>query len=98
MICVSAFYHYLKAYAERKVAEIDLLREKWKTARERRRLYKEERPWINFDDPEYQRLWEIEIGAEDFYILSIKCNDYNINISWFHWRLEREEAEQKDDN
>jgi len=71
--------------------------EKWKTAREKRLLWKDSHPWFyDFDDPEYQRLWEIEIGAGDLYLLSI--GGISPGISWSDWRFERRKAEQDRDD
>lgn len=96
MTCALAYLPYFKARIARKNAEIKLLMEKWKLAREKRELWKEEHVWLfNFDDPEYQRLWEIEIGAEDLYLLSI--SGISSGISWSDWRFEQKQANQETD-
>jgi hypothetical protein len=82
-------------------ASIDLLRKKWKMAREERLLWRDEHlhlSYFNFDfnDPEYQRLWNIEIGAEDLYLqrISIACS--GAMISWYDYTCEREESEHQE--
>jgi hypothetical protein len=57
-------------------------------------MWKEEHPWLNFEHPEYQELWEIEIGAEDLYLLSIK--GAKPSTSWSEYNLEQAEAEDED--
>ena len=71
-----------------------LLQEKWKTARETRLLWKNEH-WLNFNfsDPEYQRLWEIEIGAEDIYLLHLNHVCSGASISWHDYKYESEESQ-----
>ena len=90
------FTQVLKAWAKRKDAEIKLLLEKWETAREERIAWKERYQWLGFDHPEYQKLWEIEIGAEDLYLLYIR--GISLGISWSDWRFERRKAEQDRDD
>jgi uncharacterized small protein (DUF1192 family) len=70
--------------------------EKWKTAREERIAWQERYQWLGFDHPEYQKLWEIEIGAEDLYLLSI--GGISPGISWSDWRFERRKAERDRDD
>jgi hypothetical protein len=84
LICGVLFLSYLKARCERKEAETKLLMEKWKTAREKRKLWRIRNPWSRVDHEDYEELWRIEIGAEDLYLLSINgqghamsYNDYN---------------------
>jgi|GEM_PF-1593325 hypothetical protein len=78
-------------------ARTDLLRKKWKTARKERLLWRDEH-WLNFnfDDPEYQRLWEIEIGAEDLYLIRINSVCHGASVSWQDYTHEREESEHQE--
>ena len=75
-----------------KMAKIKLLRTKWELAREGRLLWKEQH-WsgFNFHDPEYQRLWEIEIGAEALYLMHGPT--YWHAMSWDGYKAERQDFE-----
>jgi len=70
---------------------------RWKRARDERMRWKNDHQWASFDDPEYQRLWEIEIGAEDLYLLSMmswpRINGYD--TSWHDYCYEQDQAEQE---
>ena len=102
MLCAMIVLHIWK-YIESRLAlfhaRTDLLREKWKTARVERLLWKDEH-WFNFDDPEYQRLWEIEIGAEDLYLIRINSVCHGTSVSWQDYTqdytYEREESEPQE--
>ena len=77
-------------------AESKLLQEKWKTAREFRLFWKDKHPFdFNFNDPEYQTLWEVEIGAEDLYLLHISNICHGACISWTDYKLEEKEFKFK---
>ncbi|MDR3558098.1 MAG: hypothetical protein P4L61_01055 [Candidatus Pacebacteria bacterium] len=82
-----AISQWLKAYLERKDSERKLLMEKWKTVREQRISWQESHPWLGFDNADYQELWEIEIGAEDLYLLCI--NGISPGISWSDYCFEK---------
>ena len=100
MLCPMIVLHVWK-YVRSRInlfhARADLLRLKWKTAREERLLWKDEH-WLNFnfDDPEYQRLWEIEIGAEDLYLIWIDSVCHGASVSWHDYTHEREESEHQE--
>ena len=96
IVCILVLVPFFEARANRKVHQKILLREKWKIAREKRILWKEEHPWANFDDFEYQELWEIEIGAEVVYIFVTRCRKYG--ISWSDWSFARKKAQQEMDD
>lgn len=98
-----AFSQALKSWVKRKKAEIELFREKWKVAREERITWQERHWWLGFDCPEYQRLWEIEIGAEILYLISMQVTILGVvltrgaSISWSDWRFEQKQANQETD-
>lgn len=76
----------------------NLLLEKWNTARERRLLWKDQHLWnFNFDDPEYQELWEIEIGAEECYLLGIGNRFGDTRLSWQNYIEEREKSKLEEE-
>ncbi|MEN9524474.1 MAG: hypothetical protein RL536_543 [Candidatus Parcubacteria bacterium] len=61
-------------------------------AREKRLLWRDSNlSCYDFDHPEYQELWEMEIGAEDIYLLSI--NGLVHGMSWADYCHERQEFE-----
>ncbi|MDE2188349.1 MAG: hypothetical protein KGJ35_01315 [Patescibacteria group bacterium] len=66
----------------------------WKDARKKRIEWKEDHAWLDFDHPEYQSLWESEIGAEDLYLMYIGRT--SPSISWSDYCAERSEAEHDD--
>ncbi len=75
-------------------ARLDFLSSRWQSARQRRLRYVEDHPFFNFRDTEYQRLFEIEIGAEDLYLLHRSRFAKGVNISWRDYCHEqREECE-----
>lgn len=97
VVLVSLIARCIKARVDLYHARADLLRKKWNTARERRFLWKDEHmSCFNFDDPEYQRLWDIEIGAEDLYLLYISITCHSPGISWRDYTYEREESEPQE--
>lgn len=74
-------------------ARAELLKEKWKTARNVRMLWKEAHTQcFDFNDQEYQELWNIEIGAEDLYLL---YDRYGWCISWGDYKFEQKEYERE---
>ena len=81
----------IKRYAsENEKLRIDLL-EKWENARDDRITWCEDHgSQYNFDHPEYQELWDIEIGADALYIMS---EIYLVNrpdeISWPEYQAEK---------
>ncbi len=84
---------YVRAYLECKDSKRSLLIKRWKLAREERIEWRESYGWMDFNHPEYQRLWEIEIGAEDLYLLYNKGISYG--ISWSDYCFEKRLAEQE---
>jgi len=94
---------YFKSRKALKESRQKLLLEKWKTAREQRILWQESYRWLSFDHPEYQKLWEIEIGAEMLYLLHTELTVLGMNlfrgvsISWSDYCFERKKAEQEND-
>jgi hypothetical protein len=60
---------------------------------ERQWWYKDHQMFFDFYHPEYQRLWEIEIGAEALYI--IRAQGFigrlatHAYISWSDYRIEK---------
>jgi hypothetical protein len=90
----------IKKYAtvrhDRYLAECNLDLEKWKTAREERKLWEDSHlSCFDFDDPDYQQLWNIEIGAEDLYLLQMSKTCYCANISWEDYKFEREKYQKE---
>lgn len=64
------------------------LESKWKLARKERLLWRNSNPYsFNFNHYEYQRLWEIEIGAEMNYIIT---SGRLVSISWYEYCAERD--------
>lgn len=83
----------IKARMETLEARRKLLLVKWKAARNRRQLWKEEHlSYFDFNNPEYQTLWEQEIGSEDLYLLNICFWCKGVSISWSDYCFERKEA------
>jgi len=71
----------------------------WKKAREQRLAWKKEHATdvnFNFYDPEYQRLWNIEIGAEDYHILCNGLEKITVGVSWGDYIAERNEYSKQD--
>jgi hypothetical protein len=95
LVIVLHLWKYIESRIALFHARTDLLRQKWKTARKERLLWKDEH-WFNFDDPEYQRLWEIEIGAEEFYLIRINSVCHSASVSWQDYTHEREESEHQE--
>ena len=99
LICVLTISQCCKFFTKRDKDtrfKRNFLRGRWKKAKDNRLRWKNEHPWASFDDPEYQELWEIEIGAEDLYLLSIKIRGYH--ISWSDWCFARKKAQQEMDD
>jgi len=88
---------YIKNHFALYDARAKLLRKKWKAARKARLLWKDEHTLcFNFGDPEYQKLWEIEIGAEDLYLLySDSVLFHGISMSWQDYKFEQKESERE---
>lgn len=60
----------VKKRIRRHLRRIDTLIHCWRLARNERERWKEDhKAFFNFNHPEYQRLFEIEIGAEDIYLM-----------------------------
>ena len=89
----------IKAKMKTFEAESDLLMEKWKLARDRRRGWKEDHRFsFNFNNSEYQTLWDLEIGSEYIYLLHL--SDAGIkgdNISWADYCIEKRQAEEENE-
>jgi len=94
LVLALASQPYFKSRAALKESQRQSLKVTWESARNKRKLWKEEYPWLNFDHPDYQELWQIEIGAEDVYLLSI--NGAKPSTSWSEYNLEQAEAEDED--
>jgi hypothetical protein len=92
-------YKLLKARLNLFNAEADLLRVKWQLARDRRKLWRDEHlSYFNHLDPEYVRLWEIEIGAEDLYLLHInRLINAGVAISWSDYKSEQNNSNPLED-
>ena len=75
-LTLTTIFCFVQFWKKRERAHEDrrrVLLDRWCRARGDRRDWEDEnrfRP--NFDDPEYQSLWNIEIGAEDLYLMHIK--------------------------
>lgn len=87
LTCVLAFQPYFKARKALKESKRKLLETKLKGARDRRTHWKRDHPWAGINHPEYQKLWEIEIGAEDLYLLFTR--EDLPNMSWSEYNLEQ---------
>jgi hypothetical protein len=68
---------------------------KWCQARHDRECWKQNHlEFFNFDDPEYQKLWMIEIGAEDLFFLKLRKGLSWLKISWSGYNVEKNEYER----
>lgn len=66
---------------------------KWAVAQEKRKLWEDQHYFdLDFKDSEYQRRWEVEIGAEYLYLMSI--NGFGRAISWDDYCLARKQRSQ----
>ncbi len=67
----------------------------WQQARHDRKQWKEDhREFFDFDHPEYQRLWMIEIGAADLFFLRRDKDSGWVNVSWDKYQTEKKEYEE----
>jgi hypothetical protein len=81
---------YVREKCSTRESLTNLLIQKWKTAREKRLLWKEKHyDSFNFYDSDYQELWDLEIGAEDLYLLNLPSQGGN--VSWSDYISERRE-------
>jgi hypothetical protein len=87
---------YLKKVCEKKEARSMMLEMRWRHARTIRenwkKKWKKDHPYNTFDfnNTHYQWLYNIEISAEDLYLLSV--DGRGCVISWNDWLYERELA------
>lgn len=93
------FIIWIKEKLETRRACSNLLFERWRLARERRLLWKDQN-YLNFyfEAPEYQQLFSAELAAEFLYLWyrDVECGE----ISWPDYRRERCESimEEGEDN
>lgn len=85
---------YIREQVARNKSKRELLLEKWRSARqERQQWYEDHRLFFDFYHPEYQRLWEIEIGAEALYIFQeqgcLGRLTRHVHISWDDYKAEK---------
>ncbi len=70
---------------------------KYHSARWQRMEWKKDHvDFFDFNHPDYQRLWEIEIGAEDLYLLHL--NGIYSGASWSDYQFEKRKFEQENSN
>lgn len=99
--CVAYYYGVLarKRIQRRESTELELqqLFHKWCNARHKRVRWKEDRAaFFDFDHPEYQRMWMVEIGAEDVWFMKLPENQSWLKISWRGYCEERARYEKAD--
>jgi hypothetical protein len=71
-------------------------RAKWREARNKRLEWKKEHEFsFDFHDPEYQTLWDIEIGCEAAYQI-LGTTGIGVTISWDDYCIESRHAKEKD--
>ncbi|HEY4504067.1 MAG TPA: hypothetical protein VJJ28_03085 [Candidatus Paceibacterota bacterium] len=100
---IGLILHFWKLKIETRRYRLDLLFQKWRTHRERRLLWKESHSGFfhnfDFNDPEYQELWNIEIGSQLVYIMAL--DEYGMKVhsfsSWWIYVQERDENEAEFD-
>lgn len=56
--------------------------------RKRRERWRMDNPYANFYHPEYQRLWEIELGAEALYVMEAAA-EFPEEVSWQEYQDEK---------
>jgi len=85
----------LKSYERRVTSRRKELLFRWKAARSERTRWKDDRVcFFDFNHSEYQRLFEIEIGAEDVYLMYVGKHARGISIVDYH--LEKRQSEQEE--
>ncbi len=96
IICVLALFirNYIRVYSARKESTRQLLHSAWRLAREhRQQWYEDHRSFFDFYHDEYQRLWDIEIGAEVLYIFHeqgfLRRLTRHVHISWDGYKAEK---------
>src|SRR5690348_15046289 len=72
LVCLFGVYKFRQS--KRIGIRTEKLRANWERAMENRKIWKDCYPYaFDFSHYEYQRLWEIEIGAEYLYLMFGKC-------------------------
>lgn len=96
IVCLGFMVAVLRHQVKSGTHRTTLLRKRWIIARTQRQLWKKTHHFIfDFHHHEYQRLFQIEIGAEDLYLLSLSPLVIEDNISWTDY--DREQEQSKDD-
>lgn len=96
VVCMFTFTLIFSQYWKRRHARQKRMREllvkKYSEARTRRTQYEEQHEWFFFGYPEYEELWEAEIGAQDIYII---FGGINIPSSLIEYCARREKFENE---
>ena len=92
-----------KARLETRTAILDSLLHEWQSNREKRLLWKNNHSGrfdnFNFNDPEYQELWDREIGSQAVFLLALERHKMRVPAfsSWCIYVQEKHEAEEEFD-
>lgn len=92
--------HVLRERTLRKNSERELLLTRWKSAQQERRWwYQDHQTFFDFYHPEYQKLWEVEIGAEALYIFyeqrGLGRFTKHVHTSWSDYKMEKDHFDSK---
>lgn len=89
--------HYIKLYFKKYDDRFHTLLRIWQKAKQERIEWRKDHYFdFNFDNPEYQKLWHIEIGAEINYIITFNnIIRHKDSESWQSYLCEKSESERE---
>jgi hypothetical protein len=91
-LVISQFWKYRKAQQAHEERMKEHLLKRLMEARMRRTQWEEEHPLFLFGYPEYEELWEAEIGAQDIFIV---FGGMNVPSSLIEYCTRREKFEKE---